>query len=292
MQFTKMQALGNDFIIINGLEYKIKNYKEIASNLCDRHWGIGGDGLVIILPPEKTNNDFRMRIFNADGSEAEMCGNGIRCFTHYLRENNLSDQKKLRIETKAGIIKPQITDYKFQRSMVRVNMGRPEFAPEKIPAAVSKGTSFLMDYTVSLNQDKNLIINCVSLGNPHSVIFVDNLDSIKLEQWGPQLETKEIFPNRTNVEFVEVKNFHTANMKVWERGSGATLACGTGACGAVVVGIKKGLLVSPVQINLPGGALNISWSGFISDPVFLTGPAETVFTGNYNHRGDNNGNFK
>lgn len=277
VNFLKMQGIGNDFILINGINYKIDNYNQTAKFLCDRHFGIGGDGLIIILPPESEKNNYKMRIFNADGSEAEMCGNGIRCFTHYLRQKKLSEDKKIRVETLAGIITPEILKYSEtdQKCQVKVNMGKPKFKPELIPIKVEKRTDFVEDYQLATENTK-FKINCVSMGNPHTIIFEDDIEQIDLSKWGEKIENHSLFPEKTNVEFIEIINSTEIKMRVWERGSGITLACGTGACASAVAGIKKGLIDNDVTVHLPGGNLKIKWNG---NNVIMTGPSEIVFEG-------------
>lgn len=285
-----MHGTGNDFILINGLIYSIDNYQQASKILCQRHFNIGGDGLIIVLPPENKDNDFKMRIFNSDGSEAEMCGNGIRCFTQYVYKNNLTQKHKLKIETKAGIIKPEITETSGLTAKIKVNMGKPEFQPEKVPVKFSKKNSeFVEDLSIQI-KNKTFNLNCVSMGNPHTVIFTNDLNQIELSTWGPKIETMDIFPNKTNVEFIEIINENKIKMKVWERGSGITLSCGTGACAAAVMGIRKKMLSAPIQVNLPGGELIIDWQNKNSSPVWMTGPSKIVFNGQYLNRGDINGN--
>jgi diaminopimelate epimerase len=274
--FTKMHGAGNDFIIINGMEYDINNLNKFAKLICDRHFKVGGDGLIIILPAENKENDFRMRIFNADGTEAEMCGNGIRCFAHYLYNKGLSNKKSNRIETLAGIIIPQIISETSNQLQVKVNMGKPEFKAEKIPVYNNEGLDYIDNYLLKLDEYK-FYINCVSMGNPHTIIFIDDdLDSIPLSKWGPEIENHPMFPEKTNVEFVNILAGNEINMRVWERGSGITLACGTGACASVVTGIRKSLLNNMVTVHLKGGDLLIEWTG---NNVFMTGPSQIVFNG-------------
>jgi len=302
-----MQGTGNDFILINQLQNKnITNYKKAAITLCENHFGIGADGLIILLSPENKENDYKMRIFNADGSEAEMCGNGIRCFAHYIYSKNFSGKKTLNIETGAGIIKPEIIHNNKHTGKIKVNMGSPEFRADKIPVLInhntdsgiqvksdsstelkSKADTIINDYPIKVG-DKKFEINCVSMGNPHTIIFVNNLEAIELKKWGKIIENMNIFPEKTNVEFVKIIDQNKIKMKVWERGSGITLACGTGACASVVAGIKKELLNNKVEVQLPGGKLWIEWSGQKNDPVKMIGPAVTVFEGEI--RGDINGN--
>ncbi|MDI3547597.1 MAG: diaminopimelate epimerase [Halanaerobiales bacterium] len=275
LNFTKMHGTGNDFIVIDGFRYKIKNYRQLAIDLCKRHFGIGGDGLIIILPPESKENDFRMRIFNADGSEAEMCGNGIRCFSHYLREKNLTGKDILRVETLAGIITPEVISGNRKTSQIRVNMGKPKFKPAEIPVDLDTDAEYIQEHKLPVN-DKTFQINCVSMGNPHTIIFREDIDQIPLAEWGKEIENHPAFPEKTNVEFIRIIDRSEIAMRVWERGSGITLACGTGASASVVAGIKNNYLDEKVVVHLPGGDLVIEWSG---DDVFMTGPAETVFNG-------------
>ena len=281
MYFTKIQGTGNDFIMIDCLkscnnDNKLQKY---AAKLCDRHFGIGGDGIILMLPPDKEENDYKMRIFNTDGSEAEMCGNGIRCFTHYLTTNNLTEKKQLNIETRAGIIKPKVLKNRKYFSMIEVNMGKPDFTPENIPIKINNLTDdFIEDFKIKFDS-QTFKINCVSMGNPHTVIFVKDFSNLKLKKWGRKIEHMKIFPEKTNVEFIRIINREKIEMKVWERGSGITLACGTGACASVIAGIKKELLNNKVKVLLPGGKLWIEWSGQKNDPVKMTGPAAIVFEG-------------
>ncbi|MFW5992329.1 MAG: diaminopimelate epimerase [Halanaerobiaceae bacterium] len=275
--FIKMQGTGNDFVMIDGRNRTITDHSGLAQKLCDRHFGIGADGLILILPAEDENNDFRMRIFNADGSEAEMCGNGIRCVTHFLRLQKMSSEKIFSIETKAGIIKPEIIDYNEKQSQVKVNMGSPAFVPEEIPVNIEMNTESVFNFKL-ITQAEEFIINCVSMGNPHSIIFRKSLEDIQLTSWGKKIENHPLFPEKTNVEFVKIINEREIELKVWERGSGITLACGTGACASVVAGIKQGHLnqAEDISVHLPGGDLTVNWSG---KDVYMTGPATTVFKG-------------
>lgn len=275
VNFNKMQGAGNDFIIINGFDYNLPQPVELANKLCNRHFGIGADGLIIILPAEDKQNDFKMRIFNTDGSEAEMCGNGIRCFAHYVREKSLTDKNKIFVETLAGIITPEITEFQNKTSSVRVNMGKPGFKSSDIPVRLEKDIEYIKDYPLIID-DQKYEINCVSMGNPHAIIFTDNPDKYPLQKWGSKIETHHLFPEKTNVEFIKILNPGEIIMKVWERGSGITLACGTGATASVIAGIKNGLLDNKVLVHLPGGDLVIEWSG---EEAYMTGPAEFVYTG-------------
>ncbi len=266
MKFCKMCGTGNDFIIINreGIKHNLSN---LAIKLCDRHFGIGADGLIIV---EKSKiADFKMRIFNPDGSEAEMCGNGVRCFAKYIFENNRSRKRDFSVETLAGIIKPQILD----NGEVKVNMGQPRLKRKDIPVAGPPEEEVINSpLTPQLN------ITCVSMGNPHCVIFVDDFKNTEIGKLGPQIETNPLFPRRTNVEFVKVKNRKNIEVKIWERGVGETLACGTGACASVVAGVLNNKVERKVQVTLLGGKLNVEWCKKDNN-VYLQGEAKIVFAG-------------
>lgn len=268
INFVKMQGLGNDFILIDCLNQNLENPEEFAIKYCNRRFGIGADQLLLLYPSEAA--DFRMRIFNADGSEVEMCGNGIRCFAKYIWDRKLSDKEILEIETLAGIIKP-----KKVGKLVQVDMGKPEFKPEKIPVDVDGDTVFDIKLEVSGWLAR---INCVSMGNPHAVIFLDeDPENFAVAKYGPLIENHPIFPRRTNVEFAYVKNPQEIIMRVWERGAGETLACGTGACATAVAAAYKGLTEKKVVVHLLGGDLLIEWTD--DGHVYMTGPAEEVFEG-------------
>jgi len=284
IDFVKMHGTGNDFIMLNGIKYNLFNYdyKELALKLCNRHFSIGGDGLILVLPSEDKSNDFKMRIFNSDGSEAEMCGNGIRCFTHFLLEEELIFKKNLKVETLAGLILPELISFEGSKSKIKVNMGKPRFRAAEIPIAIDKmpladNSRYIKDYDLDV-EGEIFQINCVSMGNPHTIIFTDEPEKHELELWGRKIERHPFFPEKTNVEFVKVLARDEIMMKVWERGAGITLACGTGAAAAVVAGIKKGFLdrESRVFVHLPGGSLEIEWQ---SQGVLMTGPSERVYTG-------------
>ncbi len=269
--FTKMHGLGNDFILIDTLKHPFVNelsYKELSElsyRLCRRRFGIGADQLLLLCPSERAS--FRMRIFNADGSEVQMCGNGIRCLARYIWDKGLSDSSPLDIDTLAGIIRPE-----RKGDLVRVNMGEPVFRPEEIPVKSDK----VEDLELSTSEGV-FKINCLSMGNPHAVILVDDVDKIAVSAIGPVIENHPLFPERTNVEFVQVMNRREIRMRVWERGAGETLSCGTGASASAVITIKKGLTDNMVNVHLLGGDLIIEWESTRS--VFMTGPAETVFEG-------------
>lgn len=277
--FTKMHGLGNDFILIDCRENELAalhpELSILSRQLCHRRFGIGADQLLLLCPSELA--DFRMRIFNADGSEVEMCGNGIRCFAKYIWDRELTGKKAIDIETLAGIIRPAKAD-----SLVRVDMGKPVFEPEKIPVSIGRKTEAvpkMVDYPVKID-DREFKITCVSMGNPHAVIFVDDLSSFPVTYFGPMIENNHIFPNRANVEFVEVLNPSEIKLRVWERGAGETLACGTGASAAAVAAHLKGLADNKLTVHLMGGDLFIEWNP--DGHVYMTGPAVEVFSGKIN----------
>ncbi len=272
MKFTKMHGIGNDYIFVNCLEEDVKEPEELAKKISVRHFGVGSDGLVLILPSEKA--DFRMRIFNPDGSEAEMCGNAVRCVAKYVRDRNLIDADEFEIETLAGIIKPKVIS-SGRVSMVRVDMGEPVFERGKIPMVGSDG-SVIDEMLDARGTDVN--ITCVSMGNPHCVIFVESVDFSEFECLGKIIENHELFPNRINVEFVNVLNEHEIEMRVWERGVGESLACGTGACASAVACVLNKKTGRDVTVRLKCGDLKILWDEK-SNHVYMTGPAEDVFDG-------------
>lgn len=285
LEFTKMHGLGNDFILIDCLKdesgVRSLEFGELSKKLCRRRFGIGADQLLLLYPSKSA--DFMMRIFNADGSEVEMCGNGIRCFAKYIWDRGLSDKRILEVETMAGIMRPEKAD-----GLVRVDMGEPVFEPEKIPVNIVQsinpplppfakgGQGGIIDYPLQI-EDREFKIICVSMGNPHAVIIVDNAPEFPVAYYGPMIEIHPVFPKRTNVEFVEVLNSSEIRMRVWERGAGETMACGTGAAAAAVAAHLKGLAEKSVTVHLKGGDLSIEWAG--DNHVYMTGPAEEVFTG-------------
>ncbi|MFZ7103128.1 MAG: diaminopimelate epimerase [Peptococcaceae bacterium] len=274
MEFTKMHGLGNDFIIVNRFnEEQRQDYSALAAKLCDRHFGIGADGLILVLPSAEA--DIRMRIFNSDGSEPEMCGNGIRCFAKYVFAEGLIRQKIMRVETLAGIIVPEIILDNDKVVSVKVDMGEPQLERSQIPMLGPYGNVLKEKITIN---DQEFEISAVSMGNPHCIIFLADLTDIQLEKWGPLLEKHKLFPNKTNVEFVQIKNREEAVVRVWERGAGVTLACGTGACAVLVAGVQNDLLARESLIRLPGGDLMIHWAE--NNHLYMTGPAKEVFRGN------------
>ncbi|HUO78470.1 MAG TPA: diaminopimelate epimerase [Thermodesulfovibrionales bacterium] len=288
IEFTKMHGLGNDFILIDCRETKIPNLSKLSERLCDRRFGIGADQLLTLYPSRVA--DFRMGIFNADGSEVEMCGNGIRCLAKYIWDRGLSEKRAIQVETLAGIIRPERVN-----GLIRVDMGEPILEPEKIPvdirqrSAVSsqqlagqpraKNSKFVMDYPLQIG-DREFRVTCVSMGNPHAVIVTDSLSEFPVAYYGPAIEHHPLFPKRTNVEFIEVLNRSEIRMKVWERGAGETMACGTGACAAAVAAHLQGLTERSVTTHLGGGDLFIDWDK--DAHVYMTGPAAEVFTGTIN----------
>lgn len=273
MKFTKMQGIGNDYVYVNCLEEKVDHPEELAKLVSDRHFGIGSDGLILIKPSEVA--DFEMAMYNADGSRGEMCGNGIRCVAKYVYDRGLTDKTHISIETLAGIKYLELTVEKGQVSQVRVDMGEPELLAEKIP--VISQQEKVIDVPITAGE-KEYRMTCVSMGNPHCVVFMEDVEHLEIEKVGPLFENHELFPKRINTEFVKVIDRKTLQMRVWERGSGETLACGTGACATAVAAMLNGFCEEEVQIHLLGGDLTIEWNKE-SNHVFMTGPAEIVFDG-------------
>ena len=273
MRFTKMQGLGNDYVYVNCFRENVENPSEIAIKVSDRHFGIGSDGLILIKPSEVA--DFRMDMYNADGSQAEMCGNGIRCVAKYVYDYGLTDQTEISVETLAGIkyLKLQIADGKVSR--ITVNMGQPELVPDKIP--VQADGDRVVDEPIVVN-GVTYKMTCVSMGNPHCIVFVDDTADFPLEEIGPMFENHERFPKRVNTEFIQILNRNEVNMRVWERGSGETLACGTGACASAVACVLNGLTEDEITLHLLGGDLSVRWDQE-ENLVYMTGPATVVFDG-------------
>ncbi len=277
MRFTKMQGLGNDYVYVNCFKEKIDNPPELARRISDRHFGVGSDGLIMINPSDKA--DFEMEMYNADGSRGEMCGNGIRCVAKYVYDYGLTDKTSISVETLGGIKYLDLTVQDGKVKLVKVNMGRPELAPSKVPVAAEGDRAVDEPITVD---GKEYRMTCVSMGNPHAVIFTDrDIRELPLEEIGPKFENHERFPKRVNTEFVRVLDRRTAEMRVWERGSGETLACGTGACAVAVACVLNGLTEDEVTVRLLGGDLQIKWDRE-NDIVYMTGPAEVVFDGEWN----------
>ena len=265
--FTKMHGLGNDFIVINAIEHTIDNLSEFARTWCDRRFGIGADQLLVL--DESAIADYKMRIFNADSSEVEMCGNGIRCLAQYIRQEGFSNKSDLAIETLGGVMYPEVREHS-----VRVNMGRAYLSPKSIPVCLDVDP--VVNVPVAIAGEEHCITT-VSMGNPHCVIFADDVDAIPLEKIGPEIENNALFPNRINVEFVQILSRTHIKIRVWERGAGITLACGTGACASAVAAVVNGKTDRQMTVSLPGGDLIIELGEL--DVVYMTGPAERVFDG-------------
>lgn len=273
MKFTKMHGIGNDYVYVNCFEESVKNPAEVSKFVSDRHFGIGSDGLILISP--SATADFRMNIYNADGSQAEMCGNGIRCVAKYVYDYGLTDKTEISVETLAGIkyLRLQVENGKV--ASVEVNMGAPILEPKEIPVAVEE--SPVVNVPVEV-KGKIYHMTCVSMGNPHAIIFMNNVKDLDIEAIGPYFENHTVFPKRTNTEFVEVLDRNTVNMRVWERGSDETLACGTGACATTVACILNNKTENEVTVHLLGGDLKIRWDRE-ANQVYMTGPATVVFDG-------------
>ncbi|OGP32215.1 MAG: diaminopimelate epimerase [Deltaproteobacteria bacterium GWC2_42_11] len=270
MNFTKMHGLGNDFIVIDCRNIDIPNLPDVMKKLSHRQFGIGFDQALILF--NSSIADFKMDIYNADGGRVEMCGNGIRCFAKYIWDRRLSDKDELAVETLAGIIKPRRI-----AELVQVDMGEPILEGRKIPVDMD---GRIVDYKLDIGSEK-FFITCVSMGNPHCVIFVDNVDGFDVRKHGPLIENHALFPKRTNIEFVQVLNKKELKMRVWERGSGETPACGTGACASLIAASLKGFSDREAVLHLAGGDLDINWSER-DNHVYMTGPAAEVFEGSVN----------
>jgi len=287
MKFTKMQGIGNDYIYVNCFEEKVDNPAELSRIVSDRHYGIGADGLILICPSKTA--DVKMRMFNADGSEAEMCGNGIRCLAKYVYERKLAKPGgelsvpgqppcpfSLKVETGSGVMTiGLITDESGKVEKACVNMGQPVLTPKDIPVKLS-GEKVIEHPLEVLGQ--KLLMTCVSMGNPHAVFFCDDVDLIELEKFGPAIENNELFPNRVNTHFVQIDNVSEFTMRTWERGSGATMACGTGACASFVAAVLTDRVKRLCKAHLPGGDLDLNWCEE-DNCVYMTGPAVEVFEG-------------
>ena len=278
MKFTKMQGLGNDYVYVNCFKEKIDNPSEVAKFVSDRHFGIGSDGLIMINPSKVA--DFEMEMYNADGSRGEMCGNGIRCVAKYVYDYGLTDKTHISVETLGGIKYLDLTVKDGKVALVRVDMGEPELDPEKIPI-IMKGYSDETDRVLNAPikvDGKEYHMTGVSMGNPHDVVYIDDVQGLDIEKIGPKFENHERFPQRINTEFARVIDRKTVEMRVWERGSGETLACGTGACAVAVASILNGYTEREVEIRLLGGNLQIEWNEE-DNHVYMTGPATVVFDG-------------
>ena len=270
LRFSKMHGLGNDFVVFDAIRQHVTLTPEQLRFIADRHFGIGCDQILLVESPTRADADFRYRIFNADGAEVQQCGNGARCFVRFVHEQGLTSKREIRVETAAGIIVPRLED----DGQVSVDMGPPRFEPRDIPFEAPQ-RSLLYDLEV---RDEHLAISALSMGNPHAVIVVEDVHRAPVAQLGPLIEYHPRFPERVNVGFMQVLDRHHILLRVYERGSGETLACGTGACAAAVAGIQRGLLESPVRVTTRGGDLTIAWAGEDA-PVYMTGPAVTVFQG-------------
>ncbi|AXS78735.1 diaminopimelate epimerase [Dechloromonas sp. HYN0024] len=270
LKFSKMHGLGNDFVVLDGIRQSLSLTPEQLCYLADRHFGVGCDQILLVEKATQPGVDFRYRIFNADGGEVEQCGNGARCFVRFVHEQGLTEKREIRVETMKGLISPRLEG----DGNVTVDMGVPRFLPAEIP--------FLADDDVIVHMldvaDETLETSVVSMGNPHAVQVVDCVDAAPVDQHGPLIESHQRFPQRVNAGFMQIVDRHAIKLRVYERGAGETMACGTGACAAVVAGIRRGLLDSPVRVTTRGGDLNIAWGG-ADRPVLMTGPAVTVFSG-------------
>ena len=276
IEFTKMHGIGNDYIYINCLKKSLKNLSKLAVAMSDRHFGIGSDGLILILPSKKA--DFKMRMFNSDGSEAEMCGNGIRCFAKYVYDHKLTKKSQLQIETLAGIMELTLYIKKNKVESVLIDMGAPILERAQIPMLGEPGT--VIQETLRLLDGSKFEITSLSMGNPHVVIFVEDVDNFPVTKYGPQIENSDLFPHKTNVEFIEIINEKEFKQRTWERGSGETLGCGTGASAATVACILNEKTKGKVTAHLTGGDLEIEWKEN-NEHVFLKGPAVEVFSGTW-----------
>ncbi len=275
LRLTKMHGIGNDYLFINAFDEDLAGVDlgHLSRVLSDRHFGIGSDGIILVEPSKVAN--FKMRIFNSDGSEAEMCGNGIRCFAKYVYDRGMTTQKKLEVETLAGIIRPKLILEGREVKQVQVDMGEPRLARAEIPMTGKPETEPVIGERLRVAGER-YEVTCVSMGNPHCVVFVDHVDKFPVSTVGPKIENHNVFPKRTNAEFVQINSNSDIKMRVWERGAGETLACGTGASAAVVAGNLNGKLARTVNVHLLGGDLTVEWMG--NDHVMLAGPAEEVFT--------------
>ena len=276
MKFTKMQGAGNDYVYVNGFVEQIEDPAKLSIAISDLHFGIGSDGLVLILPSETC--DFRMRMFNSDGSESEMCGNATRCIGKFVYEKGLTDKTELTLETLAGVKRLTLNLEDGKVPSVRVDMGEPILAPKLIPINLLDETS-IVNYPIAL-ESRKVNITAVSMGNPHAVIFMDSLEELDIQKSGPKVEHHPLFPRRTNTEFAQVISPTHIKMRVWERGAGETLACGTGACATAVAAVLNGKTERKVTLELLGGNLEIEWSED-DNHVYMTGPAVTVFEGEW-----------
>ncbi len=273
LNFTKMHGLGNDFVVIDAINQSVKLSKEHILFMADRHFGIGFDQLLLVEKPRQAETDFYYRIYNADASEVEQCGNGARCFARFVRQQGLSHANILQVGTANGVI----TLYHEKNNLVRVNMGEPQFNPANIPLLVDQQA---LQYTLDLTkQGIGLIqISALSMGNPHAIVTVDDIKTAPVKKWGKAIQQHSAFPQGVNVGFMSIESTNKINLRVYERGSGETLACGSGACAAVVAGIQLDNLIQQAKVTLAGGELWIQWDG-LGSPVWMTGSADFVYTG-------------
>ncbi len=272
LRFTKMHGLGNDFVVLDGVRQRVDLTSEQIRRLADRHFGVGCDQVLLVERPVRPDVDFNYRIFNSDGGEVEHCGNGARCFVKFVRDQGLTEKRELRVDTKSGLIVPRLED----SGEVTVDMGVPRFRPEEIPF-VSDTEAVMQPLEVG---GRTRVITVVSMGNPHAVQVVADIEAAPVATEGPMIERHPRFPQRVNAGYMEVVDRGSIRLRVYERGAGETLACGTGACAAAVAGIRRGLLDSPVRVVTRAGHLTIAWDG-PGQPVMMTGPAETVFEGEW-----------
>jgi len=274
MKFTKMHGAGNDYVYVNCFEEQVANPAEVAIKVSNRNFGIGSDGLILIMPSDKA--DVRMRMFNSDGSESEMCGNGIRCVAKYAYDHGIVTKTEITAETGAGILTLQLfPDSANKIERVRVNMGPPRLSREQIPMNGNPAPQVVAEELTVL--DKTFKITCVSMGNPHCIIYVDDVDSFPVATYGPLIENHQLFPRRTNVEFIQIISRNEVKQRTWERGAGETLACGTGASAVCVAGVLNNVTDRKILNHLAGGDLELEWVE--NGPVFMTGPATEVFSG-------------
>ena len=273
IKFTKMHGLGNDYVYMDAIHQNIEKESSLAQFVSNRNFGIGSDGLILICKSEIA--DFKMRMFNADGSEAEMCGNGIRCVGKFVYDKGLTNKTEVTIETLAGVKTLQLNVEQGKVKSVKVDMGEPILTPKEIPVIAEEEPVKNLKLKA---KDKEFIFTCVSMGNPHAITFVENTKEFDVETYGKILEVDKAFPNKTNVEFIEIVDKNHIKMRVWERGAGETLACGTGACASVVACSLNGLTENTVEVELLGGTLEIEWNKE-DNHVYMTGPAVTVFEG-------------
>ncbi|MEO7622347.1 MAG: diaminopimelate epimerase [Gallionella sp.] len=272
IKFTKMHGAGNDFVVMDGVRQAIALSPEQLRLLANRHFGVGCDQILLVEKAQTAEADFRYRIFNADGGEVEQCGNGARCFMRFVHDQKLTSKREIKVETLGGLISPRLE----QDGRVTVNMGAPIFEPSRIPYTGSGAISDPLEVA-----GERVGISALSMGNPHAVQVVEDVERAPVEKWGPLIEHHSRFPNRANAGFMQVMDRHSVRLRVYERGAAETLSCGTGACAAVVAGVRRGLLDSPVNVATRGGVLTIRWDG--DDlPVMMTGPAMTVFSGEIN----------